>query len=304
MRPMVVGEIPHGKWRPRRQMWLWEAGGRGIPSRISGRSSTFFANCTIILQMHTYPYSQRPPLSRKPAILVGNDNRTFRMYVSVLLNRMSYDVISAESGQDTLRLSRRIDPDVILLDQSMPGTGGQPLLSLLKNDPFTLHIPVIMMMGGGAEGSTEELRSLGCSGFIHKPIDLVEVHEVLTQCFALKGGNKRRHLRTEYTEKVEVRTDGASREHTAKSLSVGGVYLYGEEPLPVGTKVVVDLPLRHRDCTTLKGSVLYNRGVYAKDIEPSAGMAIGFSNVSVREASRLRDFITYSLTRDLPAAIR
>jgi len=242
-------------------------------------------------------------MNRKPAILVGNDNRTFRMYVSLLLNRMSYDVISAESGQEALRLSRRIDPDVILLDQGMPGIGGEPVLGLLKNDPFTLHIPVIMMLGGGGMGSPEEFRKLGCSGFIHKPIQLVELHEVLTQCFALKGGNKRKHLRTQYTAKVAVRQNGTAREHNAKSLSVGGVYIYGEEPLPVGTQVVVDLPLGQRDRATLNGSVLYTRGVYSKDFEPSPGMAIAFSNVSSQETSRLRDFITYSLTRDLPAAI-
>src|SRR5260221_4719798 len=56
-----------------------------------------------------------------------------------------YDVISADNGQKAIELARTESPDLILLDIMMPGLDGFKTCEILKGDPRTAPIPVIMV---------------------------------------------------------------------------------------------------------------------------------------------------------------
>mgnify|MGYP000008725094 FL=1 len=56
-----------------------------------------------------------------------------------------YDVITATNGEDALRRVKEDGPDLVLLDVMMPGMDGFEVCKRIKEDPQTLHVPVVMV---------------------------------------------------------------------------------------------------------------------------------------------------------------
>ena len=80
-------------------------------------------------------------------------------------------VITATSGFEALKICKRGECDIVLLDVMMPGMDGFEVCRLLKNDPDTLHLPVIMVTA--LDLTADRVRGLeaGADDFLTKPID-------------------------------------------------------------------------------------------------------------------------------------
>jgi two-component system cell cycle response regulator len=81
-----------------------------------------------------------------------------------------YDVIAAENGHKAIDLARRESPDLILLDVMMPGMDGFKVCEILKADPATAHIPIIMVTA--LSDAADRVRGLqaGADDFLSKPV--------------------------------------------------------------------------------------------------------------------------------------
>jgi len=95
--------------------------------------------------------------------------------LSAALQPLGYNVRSAESGREGLRLVRETLPDVVLLDIVMPDLDGFEVCRQLKEDEETRLIPVVFLTG--LESREARLRGLelGATDFLTKPFDLVEL---------------------------------------------------------------------------------------------------------------------------------
>ena len=78
-------------------------------------------------------------------ILLAEDDRILRKAGEATLRKKGYVVIAAVDGEDALEKAREHKPDLILLDVIMPRLQGFDVLTLLKADPGTRDIPVIML---------------------------------------------------------------------------------------------------------------------------------------------------------------
>ncbi len=101
-------------------------------------------------------------------ILVIDDDPSVHDLMQRVLSREGFHVITAQSGQEGLRLAREQAPDVILLDVRMPNLNGWEVLSRLKSDPELASIPVVMVTidDDQALGS-----ALGAVDYLLKPVD-------------------------------------------------------------------------------------------------------------------------------------
>lgn len=104
-------------------------------------------------------------------ILVVDDIATNRMVLRAKLSAAYYDVILAESGAQAIEKTRIFQPNLILLDILMPDFDGFEVCRLLKEDPKTAHIPVVMVTALLEPG--DRLRGLECGAddFLSKPIN-------------------------------------------------------------------------------------------------------------------------------------
>lgn len=87
------------------------------------------------------------------------------------------EVLTAQGGHEALALVRACRPKVLMLDIKMRGMSGTEVLRQAKAiDP---DINVIMVTGLSEEGLEEECRTLGAAQFLHKPVSVEELEQVI-----------------------------------------------------------------------------------------------------------------------------
>lgn len=109
-------------------------------------------------------------------ILVVDDNNVFRILVSKMLSRLGYEVSSADSGENGLRIFLKNKFDVVLSDYEMLGMDGVAFAcSVKKRSPST---PVVIMTGAGLE-TVFSRKSTAVDKVISKPFTLAEIDETI-----------------------------------------------------------------------------------------------------------------------------
>jgi len=103
-------------------------------------------------------------------VLVVEDDEDMRRVFSAGLGHVGYQVITAATGIDGMRLAREQHPDVILLDLSLPGASGWEVVRKLKASNSTCDIPVLLVTGYTNVGW--RARAEGCAAFLTKPVRL------------------------------------------------------------------------------------------------------------------------------------
>src|SRR4030042_7161504 len=81
----------------------------------------------------------------KARILYVEDDVNLQKSLSFILWREGYEVLCAQTGEEALELVRGEKPDIILLDLILPGIDGHKVCGILKKDPKTSEILVIMV---------------------------------------------------------------------------------------------------------------------------------------------------------------
>jgi len=118
-----------------------------------------------------------PPVAVPSAesILVVDDQPANLTVLGDLLEPAGYELLSATSSDDALRIARKAYPDLILLDIVMPGTDGLETCRRLRADPATRDIPVIFITGRAELTARVEGFRTGGVDYIVKPFETAEV---------------------------------------------------------------------------------------------------------------------------------
>ena len=111
----------------------------------------------------------------KPVILLVDDNTINLQLLHETLDGQGYQLLAARSGEEALRIARKANPDLILLDIMMPGIDGYETCARLKADDATRNSVVIFLTA--LQSTEEKVRglSLGAMDFITKPFDPEEI---------------------------------------------------------------------------------------------------------------------------------
>jgi len=115
-------------------------------------------------------------------ILIVDDNENNRLLMSDILQYRGYEILEAEDGGKGVSMACELKPDLILLDMQMPGIDGFAAAKMLKSDPLTKDIKVIVVTSFAMKGDREKIIALGVDDYVAKPIDtrqfpvLVEKH--------------------------------------------------------------------------------------------------------------------------------
>ncbi|MEN9812675.1 MAG: two-component system response regulator [Opitutia bacterium Tous-C8FEB] len=110
-----------------------------------------------------------------PKILLVEDNEMNRDMLSRRLLRRGYEVVIAVDGQQGVDLAGTTQPNVILMDMSLPVIDGWEATRRIKADPATKAIPVIALTAHAMAGDREQALAAGCDDYDTKPIDLTRL---------------------------------------------------------------------------------------------------------------------------------
>lgn len=108
-------------------------------------------------------------------ILIVDDEASNREVLENLLQMEGYITITADGGTQALLLVLERAPDLILLDVSMPDMDGFSVASMLKANPATASIPIIMVSAHTGRGALVAGLSAGAEDYLTKPVDPAEL---------------------------------------------------------------------------------------------------------------------------------
>jgi two-component system phosphate regulon response regulator PhoB len=135
----------------------------------------------------------------KKRILTVDDEENILDLIRYNLSREGFDVLSATSGEEALRLARVEQPDLIILDLMLPGVPGMEVAKRLKHDAETEKIPIVMLTAKSGEADVVTGLEIGADDYITKPFSpkvlVARVRTVL-----------RRQEATDYSKDAVIKT--------------------------------------------------------------------------------------------------
>jgi CheY-like chemotaxis protein len=125
-----------------------------------------------------------------PVVLIAEDFEDARELYREYLEFSGFEVLTASNGREAVDRAIKLQPDLILMDASMPVLDGWQATRALKSDPTTRHIPILALTAHAFDDARQQAKAAGCDGFITKPClpdDLVSQVKA-----ALDGGSRRK----------------------------------------------------------------------------------------------------------------
>ena len=104
-------------------------------------------------------------------LLFADDNEDMRLMLRDLFRSSGHEVCLAEDGLAALASIREREPDLVILDHSMPGMSGFEVCRNVKRNPFTARIPVLMLTAQSEVESKIEGFAAGADDYLAKPFD-------------------------------------------------------------------------------------------------------------------------------------
>jgi CheY-like chemotaxis protein len=117
--------------------------------------------------------ASQDPTSNAPTVLIVEDSEPIRRILALLLEGHGYSVVTTDEGRLGLALALELQPQIITLDISLPDLDGRDVLRLLRADPRTQSIPVVVVSAYASMLSPAD-RALA-SEVLSKPFDVDEL---------------------------------------------------------------------------------------------------------------------------------
>lgn len=125
-----------------------------------------------------------------PRVLIVEDDPDSQYIYRLYLDHHGFEVVSALTSDEAIRLAREAKPDVILMDVSIPGMDGWSTTKVLKQGADTSEVPIIIITAHAFPQDHVRAADVGCDGFLSKPCELGRLKEVILE--VIEAGPRRR----------------------------------------------------------------------------------------------------------------
>lgn len=126
-------------------------------------------------------------MTAKVKILIVDDEPTNRKLIRLVLSNERYDIAEAPDGSAALEQIKANLPDLILLDVMMPELNGWEVTKILKNNPETMHIPIVLVTALNNISDKMKGLELGANEYLEKPINYKELRALVNSTIKLKS---------------------------------------------------------------------------------------------------------------------
>ncbi|MDA8131420.1 MAG: response regulator [Elusimicrobia bacterium] len=121
------------------------------------------------------PAGGEAPKSDRPRVLMADDQTELLYLMKEMVEFAGFEVITATDGVEAMQAVFETNPDIIVLDYSMPRKNGLEVAQDLKNNPLFAHIPIIIVTAYGEKQAKLKGLGMGIDDYLIKPVDADEL---------------------------------------------------------------------------------------------------------------------------------
>lgn len=129
------------------------------------------------------------PKDKKPTVLIIDDEKE-ALEISSMILQSSFDIITAETGEDGIRLAFENKPSLILLDTYLPGLDGYRICRILRTQDETKDLPIAFFSAATQDNEIEMCFASGGDDFIVKPFSSKEMLNKVNKLLGIKTKKK------------------------------------------------------------------------------------------------------------------
>lgn len=219
-------------------------------------------------------------MGKTQKILVVDDDRDLLSLLDDFLSERGFKVITLAEGSKAVETCLQEQPDLILLDIKMPDADGMEVLSELKSNSLTSHIPVLMLTAENTPSSQVEGLLTGADDYITKPFDINILYARILACM-------RKNLSITRTKKDQI------------NLLIYLIRHYQKRGYEIYTRLLPDFPDHPDDWKGFIPDLIIKK--------PHKIRCFNFENSqSIREEAfldRLKAMVTLSIEKDVEPTV-
>lgn len=121
----------------------------------------------------------------KKTVLIADDNLLNLQLFSDLLKLKNIEVISLTQGEEVFEQAKKSQPNLIITDIRLGEVSGIKIIKQIKSDNVTSQIPVIAISAYVTEKDKTQLKDLGCSDYLAKPIPVNDFYKAIEKYISL-----------------------------------------------------------------------------------------------------------------------
>jgi uncharacterized protein (TIGR02266 family) len=231
-------------------------------------------------------------MSRKKVVL-ADDVELFLILENTFFNREEFELITARSGREVLKVIREAEPDLVFVNLEMPELNGDECCRIVKSDDIYRHIPVIIVNPNGRQEDIERCRLAGCNGIVLKPIDR---HAFMAT--SLKYLQVRERTVQRFVARLPVNYGVIPGELLADyslDLNTGGMFLATEHPFTAETLLYIEiiLPVGERVLRCKAKVAWVNCPESRRKVELPAGMGVQFLDLTQYDKDAIQNYLLH-----------
>ncbi len=104
-------------------------------------------------------------------IFIVEDEKDHLELLKLVLEQNRFSVLSTSSGDKAVPLITQMNPDLVILDVMLPGLNGFEICKILRSNPATASLPVVILTARSAKADVEEGTQAGANLYVKKPFD-------------------------------------------------------------------------------------------------------------------------------------
>ena len=222
-------------------------------------------------------------------ILLADDVRLTLASEKAYLEGRNLKVFATTSASEAREMASVVQPDLVVLDYEMPDMTGAEVCRLLRQNPQTAHIPVLIVSIREDEEILKSCREAGATDFMHKADGREALLEKVARAL---GVPRRRHVRVPCRFTVGIGDSGRGYSGDLENISESGMFLTAQKRFAIGMalRLSFNLPGTDREIQLL-GEVVRSEDLSGK----SHGFGIQFLEMDPASRDGLRAFLERSL---------
>jgi CheY-like chemotaxis protein len=129
--------------------------------------------------------SNRIMIEKKCRILIAEDFEENRTALTLILKYAGFDVIEVENGRQAVDAVRQEEPDLVLMDVTLPVIDGLEATREIRSDEKFERLPIIILSAHDSDEIRRQAAEAGGSEYLSKPFEIAELKKLIEGCLSV-----------------------------------------------------------------------------------------------------------------------